>query len=111
MLGLRKSSQGDLDILKSKTRRNVEDTALYKKYWAATAAERREKLMPFFWGTLMKQYSSIAGNRSLGSSVMTTNKMWFSYPGYSEILTGQAHDDMINSNDAKRNPYRACCSS
>ena len=53
----------------------------------------------------MKQHGSIAGNRSLGSEAMTTNKMWFSYPGYSEILTGQAHDDVINSNDKKRNPY------
>jgi hypothetical protein len=61
--------------------------------------------MPFFWGTLMKEHGSIAGNRSLGSTVMTTNKMWFSYPGYSEILTGQAHDDVINSNDKKRNPH------
>jgi hypothetical protein len=96
----------DLDILKDKTRRGkVEDSALYKKYWAATPEERRMKLMPFFWGTLMKEHGSIAGNRSLNSSVMTTNKMWFSYPGYSEILTGQAHDDVINSNDKKRNPY------
>jgi hypothetical protein len=95
----------DLDILKDKTRRGrVEDTELYKKYWADTPAARREKLLPFFWGTLMKQYGSIAGNRSLNSAVMTTNKMWFSYPGYSEILTGQAHDDVINSNDRKRNP-------
>jgi hypothetical protein len=61
--------------------------------------------MPFFWGTLMKQYGSVAGNRSLGSVAMTTNKKWFSYPGYSEILTGQAHDDLIDSNDKKRNPY------
>ncbi len=60
--------------------------------------------MPFFWGTLMKQHGSIAGNRALQSAVMTTNKMWFSYPGYSEILTGQAHDDVINSNDRNRNP-------
>ncbi|MBS1787706.1 MAG: phosphoglyceromutase [Acidobacteria bacterium] len=95
----------DLDILKDKTRRGkVEDSALYKKFWAATPEERRMKLMPFFWGTLMKDYGSIAGNRSLGSAVMTTNKMWFSYPGYSEILTGQAHDDVINSNDRNRNP-------
>jgi len=95
----------DLDILKEKTRRGrVEDTALYKKYWADTPEARREKLMPFFWGTLMKQRGSIAGNRSLNSAVMTTNKMWFSYPGYSEILTGQAHDDVVNSNDRKRNP-------
>lgn len=95
----------DLDILKDKTRRGkVEDSALYKKYWAATPEERRLKLMPFFWGTLMKDHGSIAGNRSLNSAVMTTNKMWFSYPGYSEILTGQAHDDVINSNDRNRNP-------
>ncbi|HQR35951.1 MAG TPA: phosphoglyceromutase, partial [Blastocatellia bacterium] len=95
----------DLDILKDKTKRGkVEDSTLYKKYWAATPEERRMKLMPFFWGTLMKDYGSIAGNRNLNSSVMTTNKMWFSYPGYSEILTGQAHDDIINSNDRKRNP-------
>ncbi len=96
----------DLDILKDKTRRGkVEDTELYKKYWAATPEERRAKLMPFFWNTLMKEHGSIAGNRSLGSAVMTTNKMWFSYPGYSEILTGQAHDDVIKSNDKNRNPY------
>jgi hypothetical protein len=96
----------DLDILKDKTRRGrVEDTELYKKYWAATPEARRAKLLPFFWGTLMQQHGSIAGNRSLNSAVMTTNKMWFSYPGYSEILTGQAHDDVINSNDRKRNPY------
>lgn len=96
----------DLDILKDKTKRGkVEDSALYKKYWAETPEARREKLLPFFWGTLMKQHGSIAGNRALNSTVMTTNKMFFSYPGYSEILTGQAHDDVINSNDRKRNQF------
>lgn len=96
----------DLDIVKDKTRRGkVEDSPLFKKYFALTPEARRMRLMPFFWGTLMKQYGSIAGNRALGSAVMTTNRMWFSYPGYSEILTGQAHDDVINSNDRKRNPY------
>jgi hypothetical protein len=96
----------DLEVLKSKTKKgSVEETPLYKKYYAESPEKRREKLMPFFWGALMRQYGSIAGNRSLGSAVMTTNKMWFSYPGYSEILTGQAHDDVINSNDKKRNPY------
>src|SRR5262245_56341461 len=95
----------DLEVLKSKTKKgSVEETPLYKKYYAESPEKRREKLMPFFWSALMKEYGSIAGNRSLGSAVMTTNKMWFSYPGYSEILTGQAHDDVINSNDRKRNP-------
>lgn len=95
----------DLEILKDKTRRGrVEDSPLYKKYWAETPEERRLKLLPFFWGVLMKEHGSIAGNRSLGSAVMTTNRMLFSYPGYSEILTGQARDDVINSNDRIRNP-------
>lgn len=95
----------DLDILKDKTRRGkVEDSPLYQQYWAGTPEERRLKLLPFFWGTLMKEHGSVAGNRALSSAVMTTNKMWFSYPGYSEILTGQAHDDLIKSNDRVRNP-------
>src|SRR5262245_62956140 len=59
----------DLEVLKSKTKKgSVEDTPLYKKYYAETPEERREKLMPFFWGALMKQHGSIAGNRSLGST-------------------------------------------
>jgi len=96
----------DLEVLEDKTKkRSVEETVLFEKYYAGTAEERRAKLMPFFWGSLMKQHGSIAGNRSLGSAAMTTNKMWFSYPGYSEILTGQAHDDVINSNGKMRNPY------
>jgi hypothetical protein len=96
----------DLEILRSVTeKRRAEDTELYKKYWAATPQARREKTMPFFWGTLMKHHGSIAGNRDLGSTVQVTNKHRFSYPGYSEILTGQAHDDVIDSNDKRRNPY------
>lgn len=95
----------DVEVLKAITEEGtIQETPLYKKYWAETAEKRREKLMPFFWGTLMKQHGSIAGNRSLGSAVQLTNKHWFSYPGYSEILTGQAHDDLIKSNDRIRNP-------
>lgn len=96
----------NLEILKAVTKEGpVGDTELYKKYGAASPAGRREKLMPFFWGTLMKQHGSIAGNRKLGSTVQLTNRHRFSYPGYSEILTGQARDGIINSNDKKRNPF------
>lgn len=96
----------DVEILKSVvTRGKVEDSPAYRKFWAATPQERREKLMPFFWGTWMKKYGCIYGNRSLGSTATITNQHRFSYPGYSEILTGQAHDDVINSNANKRNPY------
>ena len=54
---------------------------LYKRYWAATPEERREQLMPFFWGTLMATHGSIAGNAARGSRVHLTNGHWFSYPG------------------------------
>src|SRR5262245_19624335 len=95
----------DLEILKAVTKKGtVEETESYKKYWAPTPEERRAKLMPFFWDTLMRQHGSIAGNRSRGSTVQITNHHRFSYPGYSEILTGQPHDDVIDSNDKKRNP-------
>ena len=94
----------DAEIFRS-ANKNFEKTAAFKKYNAATPIERREKLMPFFWRTLMKQHGSIAGNRELKSVVKTTNKLWFSYPGYSEILTGQAHDDVIKSNSHPQNPF------
>jgi hypothetical protein len=82
----------------------VEDQPIYKKYWAPTPELRREKLMPFFWGTLIRSLGSIAGNPAIGSRVHLTNRHWFSYPGYSEILVGRAHDDVIKSNDPLRNP-------
>ena len=95
----------DLSIVKAATKKgSVEETPLYKRYWAESAQQRREKLMPFFWTVLMKQNGSIAGNRTLGSTVRLTNGHWFSYPGYSEILTGQANDAVIKSNDKVRNP-------
>ena len=94
----------DADIFRS-ANKNFEQTSAFKRYNAATSKERRELLMPFFWKTLMASHGSIAGNRDLKSSVQTTNKLWFSYPGYSEILTGQAHDDIIKSNSHPQNPF------
>lgn len=94
----------DLDILKS-VDKNAEKSRAYKLYWAGTPQARREKLLPFLWGTLLKDYGSIAGNRALKSTAQTSNKHLFSYPGYSAMLTGQAHDDEINTNEFGQNPY------
>ena len=96
-----------LDILKSTLREGqaVEESPTYRQFWAETAQARREKLMPFFWKTLMAERGSIAGNPSLGSAVRLNNRHRFSYPGYAEILLGEPHDDVINSNAAVRNPY------
>ena len=87
------------------TNRNyVEDTtALKDNFWADTPDERREMLMPFFWSTLASE-GSLFGNRNLGSEVDLTNQMWFSYPGYNEILTGKADDENIHSNEKIPNP-------
>ena len=59
--------------------------------------------MPFLWTTIAKQ-GQLYGNRNLGSFVNVSNKQWFSYPGYSEILCGFADDERINSNDKFDNP-------
>ncbi len=72
-------------------------------FWRETPTERRKALMPFFWNTLAKE-GQLLGNRELGSLVNCTNNMWFSYPGYNEILTGKADDARINSNAKIQNP-------
>jgi hypothetical protein len=97
----------DAGVLASTLRegQKLEDNETYKRYWAATPEARREKLMPFFWGVLMREHGSIAGNARLGSTVTLTNAHRFSYPGYAEILLGEAHDAEIKSNDPIRNPY------
>lgn len=98
----------DVDILRSTLEANqrVEDQPVYQRFWAETPEARREKLMPFFWGTLMKAHGSVAGNPARNSQVRVTNGHRFSYPGYSEILVGRAHDETIKSNEPVRNPYR-----
>lgn len=82
----------------------VNDTTdLKERFWKETPKARREALMPFFWKEVSKM-GQIHGNRMLGSQVDLTNKMWFSYPGYNEILTGKADDARIDSNDKIANP-------
>ena len=55
-------------------------------YWAGTADERREKLMPFFWNVIGSK-GQIFGNRFLGNKVNTANYYSISYPGYNELFT------------------------
>ncbi len=76
---------------------------IYKNYWSNDEKERRKKLMPFLWSTVEKQ-GQLYGNRTLGSKVDNANPYWFSYPGYSEIMTGYA-DTAINSNSYPSNPH------
>ena len=75
---------------------------LRAEYWRATPEERRRALMPFLWGEVATR-GQIFGNQTKGSIVKVTNGLKFSYPGYSEIVTGIA-DPRIQSNDKMPNP-------
>ena len=66
-------------------------------FWVSDAEGRRRLLMPFLWSTVAER-GVIVGDRDNGSRAMVTNPWNFSYPGYSELLTG-FHDPDIQSND------------
>jgi hypothetical protein len=76
--------------------------ALERRFGAATAEQRREKLMPFFWTEIAKK-GQVFGDRSRGSVARLTNGLRFSYPGYNELLAGFA-DPRVDSNDPVPNP-------
>lgn len=92
----------DIQLITNK--KYVNDTTELKSlYWRNTPKNRRKVLMPFVWNTIVKN-GQIYGNRNLGSKMNLTNKHWFSYPGYNEILSGRADDERINSNSKIPNP-------
>jgi hypothetical protein len=93
----------DAKLMDAKTAGMADAKELRDQLWRATPEERREALMPFFWKTLIPQ-GILLGNVAKGSSMQVTNRYRVSYPGYSEILTGRAQDDVIKGNDNIRNP-------
>ncbi len=96
----------DLEVLKSTSGDTpVEQTDTYERFWAATPERRRARVMPFLWSRLVAQEGVMLGNRALGSRMQVANRHRFSYPGYSELLTGAAHDEVIDSNDNRRYPF------
>lgn len=80
----------------------LDEKTLLQSFWRDDAAERRQVLFPFLWGTVAKQ-GQIFGNKSAGSSARVTNPFAFSYPGYNELITGFG-DPRINSNEYGPNP-------
>ncbi len=70
------------------------------RYWRPTREERREALMPYFWRTIAPR-GIVFGDKEKGSSVLVTNPLLFSAPGYAEILTGRPQAD-VTTNDVKR---------
>jgi hypothetical protein len=73
-----------------------------RRFWRPTAPERRTALMPFMWGTIV-QRGQIFGDPAANSTSRVTNGLWFSYPGYNELLAGAA-DPRVTSNDKIPNP-------
>jgi len=72
-----------------------------RRFMRQGVQDRREALMPFMWKTIAKE-GQIFGDREKESAVTITNRRYFSYPGYNEILAGFA-DPKIDSNDKKYN--------
>ncbi len=75
-----------------------------QRWWRSTPEARREALMPFFWNTLVPA-GMVLGNQAKGSKVTVRNDQWFSYPGYSEMMTGEPQPE-VTSNDFVRYPHR-----
>lgn len=75
---------------------------LKREYWREKGKERRETLLPFLWQQCQSDSGWIAGDLTSDSQVTVSNGLYFSYPGYSELLCGHA-DPRINSNDKKYN--------
>ena len=76
--------------------------ALARRFDRPTPEARREALLPFLWSVVARE-GQILGDPSKRSLVRVTNRLWFSYPGYNEMLSGAA-DPRIDSNDKKPNP-------
>jgi hypothetical protein len=76
--------------------------ALREQFWRDTPEARRQALFPFLWSVVASN-GQIYGNSARGSVARITNDKKFSYPGYSEFLTGAA-DSRIVSNKKISNP-------
>ncbi|WP_162303843.1 alkaline phosphatase family protein [Paracnuella aquatica] len=70
----------------------------------STAAERRQRLMPFLWSEVA-QNGQLVGNRSRHSKMNVANPYALSYAGYNELFTGRT-DLRIWSNEKKQNVNR-----
>jgi hypothetical protein len=78
------------------------DSSPMKRFWRDTPDDRRRALMPFFWEVVAAE-GQVFGDPARDSLAHVTNGLWFSYPGYAEMLSGIA-DPRIDSNDRIPNP-------
>ena len=96
---------GAEDKLINKEAGGVRDPVGVRQRFAVGAnVERRAKLMPFIWKVVAEQ-GQVFGDPAQECDVTVTNGLYFSYPGYNEILCGRA-DKRIDSNAKRDNPNR-----
>lgn len=94
---------GAEEALLSKEHGGVKDVnELKQQFWRVTPEERRQALLPFLWREVAAR-GQIYGNQTKGSFSQIVNDKRFSYPGYSEFLTGFV-DPRIDSNNKIPNP-------
>ena len=74
-------------------------------YWTPDKEDRAASLMPFLHHTVFRN-GTVVGNRDKNSCARVANAWYFSYPGYSEILTGVV-DDTLDSNRKVQNPNKS----
>lgn len=82
--------------------RDDEQSPVMRRFWRPSPEARRAALMPFLWEVVARK-GQIFGDPSRASRSHVTNGLWFSYPGYAEMLCGWA-DPRVDSNDKIPNP-------
>ena len=91
------------EVLTHNPKYNTKGEGLIYNFDAKTIEEKRERIMPFIWNYVAEN-GVILGDRKNGSFVNVSNSLHFSYPGYSETITGFADNDRVNSNKKVLNP-------
>lgn len=95
------------DVFRGPDKALVADPKVTQPDWKADVEKAwatGPMVMPFVH-SLPGQGGVLYGNRDAGECMRVTNPMWFSYPGYNEMLTGRP-DPSITTNDKVWNPNK-----
>lgn len=77
--------------------------AMRERFGGASPAARRQRLMPHFWTRLAPQ-GVVLGNPGVGNHVRVQNRMLWSTPGYTELMTGGPRAE-VTGNEEVRYPW------
>ncbi len=83
---------------------SAQSSLITERFQRRSPRQSAESIFPFLYSTVFSRGSYI-GNRDANSCAEVSNPWYFSYPGYSEILTGVVNES-IDSNGKIHNPER-----